>query len=438
MTMSPAQARLLVVDDQQDTLELLQRSLAARGYQVFTASSVASATRFLEGSEVDLVITDFKMPGASGLDLVRHVRENLKNTEVMMITGYPTIEGAVKAVKTGAEEYLTKPFTQEELLSSVERALEKLQQRRAARRPMDGGDAFAQIGLLGESEAIRPVFAGIHKAAASPSPVLILGESGAGKELVARAFHFQSSRSLGPFLTFRAQGTPPSFQEAALLGPGSPTQEAIPGGLLAAAAGGTLYVEELSDLQPALQARLAKLMHEAVPPGSPFGVRLAASSRKDLGELVARGFLREDLYVRFLAHRIIVPPLRERGDDAILLFHHFAARHCREQDRVPVTLTQRARAILRSYPWPGNVQELENLVGRLLSSHEGEVVDSVDLPLFMRLAGQNETGAPRSLREIELEHIQHVLSLVNGNKTRAAQILGIDRKTLRQKLKDPR
>jgi len=192
MVSSAKKERLLVVDDAPQTLEVLQRNLTSKGYQVFTAASVAEAIRILETTAVDLVITDLKMPKISGIDLIRHVRENLKDTEVMMITGYPTIEGAVKAIKTGAEEYLTKPFTDEELFSAVRRTLDKLHMRRAGEARLHQTPS-APYGLIGQSETMREVFSAIAKTASTSATLLISGESGTGKELVARAVHYSSS-----------------------------------------------------------------------------------------------------------------------------------------------------------------------------------------------------------------------------------------------------
>ncbi|MDQ7779208.1 MAG: sigma 54-interacting transcriptional regulator [Planctomycetota bacterium] len=217
MTDSLDKERILVVDDSAETLEVLRRNLASSGYQVFTALAVADAIKILEGTAVDLVITDFKMPGANGLDLIRHVRENLKNTEVMMITGFPTIEGAVKAVKDGADDYLPKPFTDKELFGAVRKALDKLRVRKSA-RGMSHRPPQPSHGLIGESDPMRKVFSVIAKAASASATVLIAGESGTGKELVARAIHYSSKRASAPFVPINCGGIPETLLESELFG----------------------------------------------------------------------------------------------------------------------------------------------------------------------------------------------------------------------------
>jgi two-component system response regulator HydG len=217
MAQRPEKERILVVDDSPPTLELLQRNLKSEGYQVFAASSVSEATRLLETTAVDLVVTDLKMPKVSGIDLVRHVRENYRDTEVMTITGYPSIEGAVKAIKTGAEEYLTKPFTDEELFSAVRRTLDKLHLRRLGQAQLQKVPS-APYGIIGESEVMRKVLAIVAKTASSSATVLISGESGTGKELVARAIHYSSSRASAPFVPVNCGGIPEGLLESELFG----------------------------------------------------------------------------------------------------------------------------------------------------------------------------------------------------------------------------
>ena len=257
-------ATVLVVDDAPNTVELIQRQLEAEGYRVFTAAGVASAISTLESVPIDLVIADLKMPGGNGLDLVRHVRENYRDTEVMMITGYASIDGAVTAVKAGAEEYLAKPFTEDELLDAVRRVLDKLHVRRAA-----GGNGTAELpaphGLIGESPAMQEVFRAIAKAAATTATVLITGESGTGKELVARAIHYGSSRAPGPFVAVNCGGIPEGLIESELFGHvkgafTSATESRA--GFFQTADGGTVFLDEIAELKSPLQVNLLRVLQD--------------------------------------------------------------------------------------------------------------------------------------------------------------------------------
>jgi len=437
------QERILVVDDSADTLEVLQRNLRSKGYQVFTAPGVEDAIRILEQMAVDLVITDLKMPRVSGLDRVRHVRENLKNTEVMMITGYPSIGGAVDAVKTGAEEYLAKPFTDEELFSAVGRALEKLRSRRAAQVPAYQTPA-SPFGLGGESPAMQQVFGAIAKVAATLATVLITGESGTGKELVARAIHYSSPRASAPFVPVSCAAIPEGLLESELFGhvkgafTGASETRA---GFLQTAEGGTIFLDEISSTTLSTQVKLLRVLQEkeVCMVGSTrarhVNIRILAATNKDLLSLVKKDAFREDLYFRLNVLNIDVPPLRDRGDDVLILTRHFAARFAREMGKAAPRFSDQVLQVFRNYHWAGNVRELENVVQRLVVMNEGGVVEVPDLPSLMRFSGLRNASFNRTLAEVEAEYIRNVLASVNGNRTRAAEILGIDRKTLREKLK---
>jgi two-component system, NtrC family, response regulator HydG len=434
--------RILVVDDSQDTLAILRRNLTSEGFEVFTAQSVAAAVELLGGQPVDVVITDLKMPGASGLDLVRYVREHLKFTEVLMITGYPTVDSAVQAVKIGAEGYLAKPFTDEELLGAVQAALEKL----AARKTMSAAPAEAPppFGLLGESEAMREILGDIQKAARSTATVLITGESGTGKELVARAIHYGSPRAPAPFVPVNCGGIPGELLESELFGhlKGAFTGANVTrAGFVQAAEGGTIFLDEVSEMPPPMQVKLLRVLQEKeiCMVGSTrqvkVDVRIMAATNKDLQTMVQKGTFREDLFYRLNVLPIVVPPLRRRGNDVLLLARHFATRYGREHDRAAPRFSEAALEALRGYSWPGNVRELENLVQRLIVMVDDDVIDVPDLPYLMRFPAPGQAKVNRSLLDVEVEHIRNVLASVDGNRTKAAEILGIDRKTLREKLK---
>jgi DNA-binding NtrC family response regulator len=404
---------------------------------------VTEAIKLLETSPVDLVITDLKMPKVSGLDLVRHVRENLKETEVMMITGYATVEGAVEAVKTGAEEYLAKPFTDEELLQAVGKALGKLKVRKASHVASEGARAPVS-GILGSSRQMQEVFRAIERAAATAATVLISGESGTGKELVARAIHYGSNRASKPFVPVNCGAIPAELFESELFGhvkgafTGANESRA---GFFQTADGGSIFLDEIGEMSLALQVKLLRVLQDqevwmvgATRPRK-VDLRVLVATNKDLSALVKKGTFREDLYFRLSVLTMTVPPLRDRDDDIIVLAKHFVEKYAEEMGRPVPRFSESALVALGNYAWPGNVRELENIVQRLVIMTDGDVVDVPDLPSLMRFTAARESGLNRTLAEVEEEYIRNVLASVDGNKTRAAEILGIDRKTLREKLK---
>lgn len=433
---------ILVVDDSPDTLEVIRRNLEEKGYAVLTAPGAGKALRILDDSEVDLVITDFKMPEVNGLDLTRHIRENHADTVIMMITGYPSLEGAVQAVKTGAEEYLAKPFTDEELLSAVERALEKLHLRRAANNPPAVKTSGFE-GIVGESEPMQRVFRSIEKAAETSATVLIFGESGTGKELVARAIHYRSSRASAPFIPVNCSAIPEGLLESELFGyvkgafTGAHQSRA---GFFHASDQGSLFLDEISEMPLSMQAKLLRVLQDRriymLGSTKPIevDVRILASTNKDLERAVRMGTFREDLFYRLNVISLELPPLRERENDSIILARYFAEKFGAEMGRITPRFTEDALNILKNYEWPGNVRELENAVQRMVVMLDKEVIDAPDLPSNMRYSVRIP-GTGRTLADVEGEHILLTLRSCSGNRTRTAQALGIDRKTLREKLK---
>jgi two-component system, NtrC family, response regulator HydG len=443
MTAESKQASVLVVDDVADTVEAIQRNLASAGYTVYTAPGVAEALTIIDTTPIDLVVTDYKMPKLSGLDLVRHVRANYKDVEIIMITGYPSVAGAVQAVKNGAEEYLPKPFTDVELLAVVRRALDKLHRRLGNAPPPLA--LSARHGLIGESEAMRKVLHEIAKVASTTATVLITGESGVGKELVARAIHYCSPRATGPFVPINCGGIPESLLESELFGyvkgafTGATESRA---GFFQTADGGSIFLDEISETSLNMQVKLLRVLQEreVYMVGSSrqrkIDVRILASTNKNLPELVEKGLFREDLYFRLNVVSIEVPPLRDRGDDVALLIHHFGRRFSEQLGRPLPRFSDSAFDVLRNgYSWPGNVRELENVVHRLIVMSEGDVIDVPDLPALMRFSATRQQDLTRTLAQVEAEYIRNVLASVGGAKTKAAEILGVDRKTLREKLR---
>jgi len=431
-------ATILVVDDSTTTLEVAQRHLVAAGFEVHTATSVAEAIKRLDAVSIDLVVTDFKMPEVTGLELVRHIRENLPTTEVVMITGYASIEGAIEAVKTGAEEYLSKPFTEEELLAAVHKALDKrnLLNHRVSDTP-------AAHGLVGSSQAIRAVHTIIEKAAATDATVLICGESGTGKELVARAVHYASDRARATFVPVNCGGIPEGLLESEMFGhvrgafTGASETRA---GFFQTADGGTIFLDEISEMSVAMQVKLLRVLQDhhvnMVGGNRPrlVDVRIIAATNRHLEKLVKRGVFREDLFFRLNVITIDVPPLRDRQDDVLILVRYFATKYAERHAKDTTEFSTAALHALNGYHWPGNVRELENLVHRLVVMADGPTVDVSDLPAHMRFSAARGNPTQHTLAQVEVEHIRLVLANVNGNKTRAAQLLGIDRKTLRDKI----
>jgi len=432
---------ILVVDDTPGTLEVIQRSLTAEGYTSYTAANAVDALKLLEGTPVDLVITDLKMPKISGIDLIRHVRDNYKDTEVMMITGYATVESAVEAVKSGAQEYLAKPFTDNELFAAVRRVLDKLRQRReASTKPAQ--KAAGAYGIIGESREMQRVFAAIRKASSTAATALITGESGSGKELVARAIHYNSVRASAPFVPVNCGGIPESLLESELFGyvKGAFTgAQETRAGFFQTADGGTIFLDEIGETSMAMQVKLLRVLQDKdvrmVGDSRPrkVDVRIIAATNKNLLDLIQRRVFREELYYRINVVTIEIPPLRSRGNDIALLVRHFAEKFAGELGKAVPRFSEKALEAIQNYAWPGNARELENMIQRIVVMSDDEIVEIPDLPPLARFSALRSTGVNRTLAEVEADHIRNVLANAGGNKTRAAQILGIDRKTLRSK-----
>lgn len=400
--------RILIVDDSPDTLDILKQNLASRGHQVAVAPGAAEALQVLAGESFDLVLTDMKMPGMNGIDLTRIVREQYPDVEVMMITGYATVESAVEALKTGAEEYLAKPFTDEELFAAVDRVLGKLRARRDARAAARG-----RFGLIGESEGMRRAFVAIEQAARQTGPVLILGEAGTGRWAAARAICGQRAhRETAAALVFdcgELSGFKPDL--AAHLEPAM------------------LYCKNLDRAAPPLQEQIQKWIENK----RRDHVRLIFAADPDLPVMAGQGGFRPHLYRLLSGAMIALPPLRERADDSILLAEHFVASLAEKVGRHSQKFTTRAIRAIRAYPWPGNVEELRAVVTGAALRTGGGAIDLKDFPMPFREALGEVTE--RSLAEAEADHILRVLAYAGGHRGRAAQILCIDRKTLREKLK---
>ncbi|MDD2331375.1 MAG: sigma-54 dependent transcriptional regulator [Candidatus Cloacimonetes bacterium] len=434
--------KVLVVDDSPDTLEMLARKIASRGYEVYSAPDVSKALDTLGSIPIELVITDYKMPKHTGLELIRHIQSNLPHIKVIMLTGFPTIEGAVEAVKVGAEEYLTKPFTDDELFSAVDTAIRKLRQKKLSVKP--AAQESNPYGIIGASKEIQKVFHSIRKSCSTNATVLVQGESGTGKELVARAIHYHSKRSKTPFVPVNCGAIPDSLLEAELFGftKGSFTgAHETRAGYFLTADGGTIFLDEISETSLSMQVKLLRVLEDkqiymigTKKPRS-VNVRVIAATNKDLQLLVKQGYFREDLYYRLNVLTINIPALRDRSEDIPALIYHFLNKFATENAKKIPEIADNALSALQSYQWQGNVRELENLIYRLVIMKDDQIIDLPDLPDYIRYSIKIQKDLNRSLEDVEREYIMDVVKHVGGNKSLAAKILKIDRKTLHAKMR---
>jgi len=431
---------VLVVDDSVETVELIKRNLEAASFRVYVAHQVQSAIAILSSVPMDLVITDLKMPDQNGIQLVRHVSENFKHVGILVITGFPSIEGAVNSIKVGAEEYLVKPFTEEELFNAVNRVLSKASNYKRKKEITTEDSTF---GIIGASEPMQDVFKTIAKVKTTNATVLITGESGTGKELVARALHYSTGVQT-PFVPVNCGGIPDTLLESELFGyvKGAFTgANETRAGFFQTADGGTIFLDEIGNTSLSMQAKLLRVLQEKefymIGSKKPqkVNVRVVAAISVDLKELVKKGLFREDLYYRLFIITIDLPPLRLRGNDIELLTEYFLSKYARELNKHKMRLSDKAMNALIAYNWPGNVRELQNLIHRLTILVEDEFIDVPDLPETFRYSAYQDKGMDRPLVEVEQEYIMKVLGSHRNNISHTARILGIDRKTLREKIK---
>ncbi|MFW6066764.1 MAG: sigma-54-dependent transcriptional regulator [Myxococcota bacterium] len=444
-------ARILICDDEASLREMLGVLFRRQGHDVTAAEGVKDALRRIADAQspsYDVVITDLMMPDGSGLEVLEAARARDESTQVIMITAYATTERAVEAMRKGAYDYIQKPFRNDELLATVDKALEKraiVHENRALRSEVEG--RWREGDLVGKGPSMQKVRDLVRRVAGAPSSVLITGESGTGKEVVARALHHQGDRREGPFVVVNCGALPETLMESELFGheKGAFTGAAArKDGLVRAADGGTLFLDEVGELPAPLQVKLLRVLQDrrVRPVGSekevPVDVRVVAATNRDLEEDVAQGRFRQDLFYRLNVIRIHLPPLRERPEDIPLLADHFLRKHCALQGK-QLAFSNEARRWLSSQRYPGNVRELENLVERAVTLAEGDQVERDDLP-----DGGDRTpplpGAPlpeqgfsidEYLADIERRLLQQALDQTGGVRTRAAKLLGTSPRSAR-------
>jgi len=444
-------AKILVVDDQRNMRTTLSLMLRGAGHDVVEAVDGDEACRRVDDDAYDLVLTDLRMVGKDGLDVLRHVKETTPLTEVLVMTAYGTIESAVEAMRTGAYDYIQKPFAEEELLVKIERAIEK-RKLAGAMSAMTASfrERYGFSNIIGRSAAIRDVLARIVRIAPTDTTVLITGESGTGKELVARAIHANSLRAEKPFVTVNCAAVSETLLESELFGhvrgayTGAVTARR---GLFEEANGGTFFFDEIAETQPAFQAKLLRAIQEGEirrlgdNKSVTVDVRILAATNQDLQEAIADKRFRLDLYYRLNVARFVLPPLRERREDIPLLVEHFVDKYARKMRR-RAELGEGVVDYLVRYDFPGNIRELENMIEQGVAlAVDGRVrLDDIVPPeIQQRVAPTPGGGGGRTLQEVvdeaERAAIAKVLRDVEGNKERAADTLGLSGTTLWRKMK---
>ena len=449
-------SQILLIDDEPESCTALSLLLNRAGYRVECCHSGEKAFDLLKNRSFELIISDLLLPGVSGIDILKQVKEDAPETCVILITGNASAETAVEAMKEGALDYITKPFNFERLKLQVAKAMEKsrlVTENQYLRQQLRGRYRFDNI--IGTSQAIQQVFARMEKVVTTDSTILILGASGTGKELVAKAIHYNSSRKDKPFIAINCGAIPAELLESELFGhvKGAFTSAfADKPGKFEVANGGTIFLDEIGNMPLQLQMKLLRVLqeHEFERVGSSrkirLDIRLISATNVDLQEQVRAERFREDLYYRLNVIPIHLPPLKDRRGDIPQLARYFLEKICREMHRPPVNIAQDAIQAMEAYEWPGNVREMENIIERTVALTESMVITANDLPPDI---SRNRTAAPQAtpkltsagidmnsvIADMEREMIRQAMSLGQGVKARAADLLNINRTTLVEKIK---
>lgn len=448
---SDAKQTVLVVEDEELMRSILRQLLEDEGFEVFTADSAENALEIYSANNISVTLTDIKMSGMDGLDLLDNLKSIDENSIVIIMTAYSSVDSAISALRKGAYDYITKPFVNEDLIQTVKNAIrtkELFNENRVLKRELNKRYSFSEI--IGNSEVLQSVFRIVEKVADTSINILIQGESGTGKELIARALHHQSSRASKPFLAVNCGALPESLLESELFGhtKGSFTGAVIDKkGLFRSADGGTLFLDEIGEMPQSLQVKLLRALQEqeVTPLGSAkavkFDARIIAATNKDLENEVSEERFREDLFYRLNVVEINLPPLRDRREDIPLLVKHFIAKSAQTQNLNEKQIDKDAMSTLINHRWQGNVRELQNAIERafILS---GDEIDLESLPPRIKNNSYNSAfemrdpeGLRPTLEEMERRYVLEILNSVQKDKTAAAEILGIDLSTLYRKLK---
>ena len=443
---------VIIVEDDPSLRDLLQEELELEGYRVQVADSRAGFEALVREQSPQLVISDLRLPDGNGLELLALSRRLNPDVLFLVITAFGTVDQAVAALKAGADEFFTKPLSIDHLLLTLRRLLHHRATSAALSRYRDLLGQGSFHGLLGHSAIMQELYSAVGQIAGSEAPVLILGESGVGKELVARAIHQESPRASGPFVAVNCAGIPQELLEAEFFGHAA---GAFTGarkarrGLFGEAHGGTLLLDEVAEMPMLLQAKLLRALQEGCirPVGAdreePVDVRVLAATHRDLSARVAAGEFREDLFYRLEALALHIPPLREREDDSLFLAEHFLAQSSARQGKGAISLAPETRELLARYPFPGNVRELANALERAVTFCNGDLIQPGHLPRRMTEALPDMAPCqPRegedadtledlpTLEQVQQRYVARVMARVDGNKQQAARVLGINRRTL--------
>ena len=448
--MSDVPQTVLVVDDDHDMRALLRDVLEEHGYKVTLAQNGQEALKNLREGEYPVVLTDLRMKGIQGIELLAEIKRSFPDTNVVLMTAFGSVETALEAMKQGASDYLMKPVKNDDLLRVTERSFREALLRseiNRLRREVNKEYSFSQI--LGKSKPMREIFDLIRRVADSPTNILITGESGTGKELVAKALHYNSERKDAAFVAVNCAAIPEQLLESELFGHmrGAFTDAKVDKrGLFEEAAKGTLFLDEISELPLMLQAKLLRAIQEKeirrLGANRPIAVdtRLIAATNLNLSEEIKAKRFREDLYYRLNVIEMRLPPLRERREDIPLLVDAFLKKFGQARGKDVKGVSESTLALLIDYAWPGNVRELENVIERAVTLSRGDKIVPDDLPATIqgsrgdRRVLDEAAEKMHPLHEIEKEYIKKILEKMGGNKYQAAQVLGIDRKTLYRKL----